>query len=102
MGPEVDCHYCHPDSGCDGDHGDEMRAGGDIVRRRAAVVRHIAATPPPPPPPLGLSMGGGGAAAEDEEDGCATPCLLSASISCSDLDLTLIAAEGKEEFEQQD
>lgn len=99
MGPEVDCHYCHPDSGCDGDHGDEMRAGGGIVRRRAVVVRH---TPATPPPPLQLSMGGSTLLVVDETDcGCSTPSLLAAPISCSDLDVTFIAAEGKE-YEEQD
>lgn len=29
-----DCNYCHPSSGCDGDHGDEMR-DGFIVRKPA-------------------------------------------------------------------
>jgi len=30
------CHWCHPDSGCDGDHGDEMR-DGFLLRRSAAL-----------------------------------------------------------------
>lgn len=30
------CNYCHPQSGCDGDHGDEMR-GGFLLRKGPAV-----------------------------------------------------------------
>jgi hypothetical protein len=26
------CHYCHPKSGCDGDHGDECRDSGPIYK----------------------------------------------------------------------
>ncbi|NCA17452.1 MAG: hypothetical protein EBS90_10480 [Betaproteobacteria bacterium] len=28
------CHYCHPESGCDGDHGDECRDVGPIYKGR--------------------------------------------------------------------
>jgi hypothetical protein len=42
--PGADCNYCHPSSGCDGDHGDEMR-DGFIIRKPAllAYAREAAA-----------------------------------------------------------
>jgi hypothetical protein len=41
-----DCNYCHPQSGCDGDHGDEMR-GGFIVRKGAVIWNPAVADLPP-------------------------------------------------------
>jgi len=53
------CHWCHPDSGCDGDHGDEMR-DGFLLRRSAALP---AALPEP-------------WTQEDYEEHCAPQCFI--------------------------
>ena len=53
------CHYCHPQSGCDGDHGDECRAsggGGPIYRGPAfspitVPMAMAMASPEPEPEP---------------------------------------------------
>lgn len=70
-GREADCRYCDSRSGCDGDHGDEMR-GGFIVRKGAAAPEHDTSVPagggcagcvsplPSLPPRLNLVSCGGG------------------------------------------
>ena len=43
-GREPDCRYCDPLSGCDGDHGSEMREGF-VLRKGAAAPEHDASVP---------------------------------------------------------
>jgi hypothetical protein len=45
---EPDCLVCHPESGCDGDHGDEMRGGFFIRKSGPGQPRSLLAPPPRP------------------------------------------------------
>jgi hypothetical protein len=58
---DPDCNYCHPQSGCDGDHGDEMR-GGFIVRKGAVAWNPAVAALPPGQRWLASEALGGGPA----------------------------------------